>query len=392
MSSLLEIKRIVKQNKDLLDIISNYFDSNGINAQQKLFNYIEMYAIDRRASDFRKFIHIFYRFGMYYTRKPDFVTKIEQIFVYYKNTIKQFFKNKELFEFIRNRLMLLIMIQNEIIELNESIINLILTQKDSVFQKSLYFYPEIKPFISEEQRTKIENDLLQIDPEILTKFDEKRKIGENDGYLYSLIRKDSLKEFVICMHSNEIKATSIVKPSLFESNSFLYHYDNQTTLIEYAAYFGSTKIFIYLFKKYAIRPKLLWDYATHGRNPQIIHFLEDNEILKDFTYQSCMENAMKFYHNDIANYILNNLLQDTIEDKYKYKKNIVCYAFHYLNFAFLSDDLSEKWVLHYACQYNYPILVSLLLENKEININEQVIFKFLISIKFLLIENFKYNF
>lgn len=38
MSSLLEIKRIVKQNKDLLDIISNYFDSNDINAQQKLFN------------------------------------------------------------------------------------------------------------------------------------------------------------------------------------------------------------------------------------------------------------------------------------------------------------------------------------------------------------------
>ena len=76
-------------------------------------------------------------------------------------------------------------------------------------------------------------------------FDEKLKIGENDSYICHLIRNDSIEKFVIFVNQTNLNLSSQIKSSIFETNLFLIKND-ETTLIEYAAFFGSIQIFQYL--------------------------------------------------------------------------------------------------------------------------------------------------
>ena len=72
-----------------------------------------------------------------------------------------------------------------------------------------------------------------------------------------------------------------------KKNSFLI---NKTpTLIEYSAFFGSIQIFRYLYQNRVEVFSTIWLYAIHGKNPEIIHFLEENNILpSDKSYQKCL--------------------------------------------------------------------------------------------------------
>ena len=51
-----------------------------------------------------------------------------------------------------------------------------------------------------------------------------------------------------------------------------------TTLIEYAAFFGSIQIFKYLVKNGVELYPSLWNFAIHGNNPELISFLEDSGL------------------------------------------------------------------------------------------------------------------
>ena len=62
-----------------------------------------------------------------------------------------------------------------------------------------------------------------------------------------------------------ISLLSTIKPSIFEINKYL---------IEYAAFFGSIRIFQYLrFNNIELQPSL-WFYAIHSNNTEMIHLLE----------------------------------------------------------------------------------------------------------------------
>lgn len=58
--------------------------------------------------------------------------------------------------------------------------------------------------INELKRKKLEKELLDEDPNIFNNFDEKRSIGENNSYICTLIRNDSIVDFIA--HVNEKKA------------------------------------------------------------------------------------------------------------------------------------------------------------------------------------------
>ena len=294
-----------------------------------------------------------------YHRYPIFFQKIEQIVNYLVPTIKQSFTNTELFNiFKRNKRFLLFLLEKKIIEIDENIFNLIYEKYDS-----LYFYPEIQPFLKKDT---IKNKLLEIDSDIFSEYEEKRQNGENDSYICQLIRNDSIEDFVSYVNRNNFSLSNTIKPSIFETNPFLIKQENQT-LIEYAAFFGSIQIFQYLrFNNVRLKPSL-WLYAIHGKNGEIIHLLEENDVkLTDLLCTECYEEAIKCHHNDIANYFKIKYMNDG-NDCQKFD-----YCYRYFNYELFQENAFHNFSSFcFFCKYNYKTLVKLYFKNEnEINFIE----------------------
>ena len=173
----------------------------------------------------------------------------------------------------------------------------------TIAKHPLYFQPEIQPFIDKEWFSKYDEEefdtdwILEIKKEIPNNFYERRKIGENEKYICEIIRKDSIEDFIVYMNKNNYQFNSLIKPSIYE------------TIIEYAAFFGSIQIFNYLRTKGAELTSLLWYYAIHSRNAEIIQIVEENQIVsKNESYKSLFIRSIECHHNDIANYIRDTFL------------------------------------------------------------------------------------
>ena len=58
----------------------------------------------------------------------------------------------------------------------------------------------------------------------------------------------------------------------------------------------------------------IWLFAIHSNNAEMIQFLEDNHVLpNDKSYKNCFKESVKCYHNNIAQYIQDNLLENSIK-------------------------------------------------------------------------------
>ena len=165
--------------------------------------------------------------------------------------------NFEIYDIFKSsKLLLLILFKNQIITVDENISQHLLSKY------SYFFYPEIKPFISEGEKTVIEKNFSEIDLNDLSLIEEKRQIGENDSILCSLIRKNSIDEFVAFVNQQNIPLDSRIPASIYETHSFLLKNKNPK-LIEYAAFFGSIQTFQYLkMNDVQLKPSLLL-FAIH---------------------------------------------------------------------------------------------------------------------------------
>ena len=207
-----------------------------------------------------------------------------------------------------------------------------------------FLYPSIKSYLSESVQMKAERDISVYFNEEIETFEKKCQIGENDSYICSLIRKDSIDEFIIYVNQKCISLNSKINFSFFETNSYLIN--KSTTLIEYAAFFGSIQIFQYLRLNNVQLTPSLWGYAIHSNNGEIIHILESNEIKpiklddEEDPYESILKESILCHHNDVANYINNNLLKqfkDEIEFCDSYQKII----FDTCNYYFLPNKIDR---------------------------------------------------
>ena len=111
----------------------------------------------------------------------------------------------------------------------------------------------------------------------------------------------------------------------------------------------------------------LWNYVIHGRNPEMIHLLEENnvEFQKDQSYETCLKESIKCHHNEIADYFLNNFLtQEDEKNKIEknFNQNVFAYAFHYYNYEYFPTDFENKYVFCYLCKYNYLSILKFYLE------------------------------
>ena len=343
-NTMLEFLDDEEENQELFDDLS------------KLLNFQQEFP---DINELKKILYLIYGISRDHQRKPFFFDKIKKIILLLKNEIKQTFSNAQIFRlFINNKAILLILIDESILTLDSNILQ-------EIKYEEKFFYPEI-----------IKNDdKYELSEEIPEFYDEIRRKGENNSYICELIRADNIEEFIIYVTKNLISLSTTIEPSIYETNSFLEIIT--PSLIEYAAFFGSIQIFRYLFQNQINLTPSLWLYAIHGRNPDIIHFLEENEIKpQDKTYQECLKESIKCYHNDFALYFQNKFIEK-VDLKSNYYRNEICYAFQFYNFQFIPDDLDEKLCFYYAIEYKYIELIDYYYKNlKGLDINELIILNF----------------
>ena len=197
------------------------------------------------------------------------------------------------------------------------------------------FFKHGKIYKTVEQDKAVE----EIKKELPDNFYKKRKIGENDEEVCKLIQKDLIEEFIIYVNKNDTNLKKKIEPSVYETNSFLMLTD--VTLIEYAAFFGSSQVFKYLYKNGVPLTPSLWNYAIHGNNPELILILKEERVNAEYDlFEFSLREAIKCHHNGVANFICENLIDDknfiNYSDDYGYSDNLLFYSFHYYNYKFFS--------------------------------------------------------
>ena len=259
--------------------------------------------------------------------------------------------------FKKNKIILLYLIEEKIITIDQEIITKMTQNEDQNYKE--YFKPEIQ----QNYQSKEMPDL----------FIAKRRKGENDSHICEIIRNDNVVEFIVLHNKNEISLTMEIPTSIYETNSFLIK--NTPTLIEYSAFFGSIQIFNYLRMNGIQLTSSLWLYAIHGKNPEIIHLLEENDVEHDDKiYYKCHKESIKCHHQDLEMHYKDNFIKETFDNSY-YFENDISYGFHFYNFNLIPTETQNKYCFYYSVDYDYYKLVDYYYKNiKEMNINELIVF------------------
>ena len=366
-SKIMEIEDYIQQKKILQKVILDYFEEHSDEKYHKLITFLEEKRFKENVNELRLLIRLFLKIEKNYHHQQDFSKLVEQLFVNIKENIKHSFSNYEIFKiFKNNKRILLFLLRNNVILFDDPNIQSIL-QKDH--SQSLYFSPEIK-------NEKIDSK----------SFGDNRQLGENEEIICSIICKDSVEEFNSYIKQRSIPLTSLIKPSIFETNSFLAH--KKSTLIEYASFFGSIQIIKYLQMNDIELTPSLWLYGIHSNNLEMIHFLEEKNVFpEDKTFKECFIESIKCHHNGIAHYIKDKLLDKKVFND----ESVIKASIQYCNYEFFPTDFNQEIVFDYLCEYNYLHLVELLLKtegNKNIQ-NNNVFFIFFLLCSFTFGSNEK---
>ena len=370
---------------------------------------------------FTLFLNLLAKISNNYFHETDFYAKLIKIFSLFKKEIKEKFTDSDLFNIFKdNKKVLLFFLEEKIMQINNYIGVQMQSDKYKEANYPQYFFPEIKKYLksiktkfdfsenqilglahqmqknnessgkisfllqtygkSKEKSNDDKNDWISVFSKSLPNdFYENRKIGENEDQLCNLIRKDSIEDFIIFVKRQNYPLKSEINSSYYETNSFLLK-NSKITLIEYAAFFGSIQIFQYLFKNGVELAPSIWFYAIHSNNPELIHLLEENHVIPE-SYQSIFNESIKCHHNDVANYIKTNYLDEKSNKKGEEKKkkkeentvkdsNLVSLKSY--NFAFIQEESISQKTFFYLCKYNYNIFVEYLMTESNLDINQIV--------------------
>ena len=373
--TLAQINRFVEKMRIVQQSLLDFIDKE--NFEEKDFStfakFLQVQNISRSKEELSSLLHLIVQLANDHHRIPPFYTKIEKILTFLKSDIQQKFTKSEIFYiFKKNKRLLLFTFQQELIIPNEMIANLFSLEEYQLNFYPHYFLPELKPFYSKEL-------LEEIDIEEIS--NEKREIGENDSIISQIIQKDQIDDFIVYINQNNISLTSEIDVSIYETNSLLLR---DTEIIEYAAFYGSIQIFLYLVTHNVQMHPNLWFYAIHGRNPEIIQILEERNIHPDKNmFDNELRESIKCHHNEFKDYFETNfVIQEKIEkpkftqidikERFRNKDlepvfEIISY-FNYLCFPDLSDCISFEF---FCLSKNLP-LVELFMNIRKMNVNSTI--------------------
>ena len=332
--------------KIFLDLI----DGNAT-LRHSAFDYLSKVSINDKKLELTELFQLIIKISNNHHHTSNFYDKIETIIKFLKEHIKQSFSNKEILNISQsNKRIILYLIKDQILKVDGKVV-------DSLIELHLqnYFIPEISSFYNGNQLKLSESNRKEYEL-----FELKRKSGENDENICQLIRNDSIDEFISYVNRLNLPLSqTTIKKSIFETNSFLF--DKQTTLVEYAAFFGSIQIFKFLQLNEVELTSSLWLYAIHSNNAELIHILEENHVMPDDeTYKECFNEATKCHHNNIANYIKENLLTE------KSELDVSNEAISYFNCEFLPNDFKHHF--YSLIKHNYVFLLDTLIKKMKYKI------------------------
>ena len=364
--------------KEVYNILLNYIEKD--NQEQEDNQMISILESDNHEY-LREILQIVSKISENHHRNPAFYANIEKIILQLVPEIKDSFTNSEIFNlFKKDKRILLFLFKNKILDIDKSIINHFYAKSSMKYSK--FFSKEIELFTIGQIKSELKDN---------EQYEAMRCKGENESFICQLIRDDSIDEFVIFVNQRNFPLNSIIEKSVFETNPFLLKVE-KTTLIEYAAFFGSIQIFQYLRMNGAELSPSLWLYAIHSNNAELIHILENCNVKPpNGTFNKCLSESIKCHHNNIANYIINTYIfedkpHDELDDfldafsldnskNTDFDKDVVINIIRYYNYEFFPVDSNQYFIFHYLCKYNYINLVKLYLQNKKINVNFRIVFK-----------------
>ena len=358
----MEIKEYFDQMKELHILLLTFIKNSEFENDdlQILINFIKNHNIPNNREKFMNFLQLILQISNNHHRYPLFINKIEKILINFKEDIGRYFTDYDILRFFQsNKFILLFLIKENILHINNIFDEIIWTNDQNGNQYFYFLIPEITKYVDEKKIKKIKYDF---DFTMTENYEEKREEGVNDSYISSLIRDDLVDEFISYINRKNISLKSVIKRSVFETNSFLI--ENDPTLIEYATFYSSIRIFQYLKLNNVELSPSLWLYAVHSDNPEMIYLLEENKVnLPQNTFISILKEAIKCHHNDIVDYITNNysITNEIIDLIYEY-------SFRYYNYSLFPDDyenINSKYVFFYiSINNNYKSLISSFLPNK----------------------------
>ena len=386
-SNMLEIKKYIEKKNDIQQNLIEFIDDDS-NREFYLYQLnilLHDQQVTRDRYELISLVHLISRILDYHHRTPTFFTKIEQVILLFKSEIRKSLSNSQIFNIFKsNKRIILFLIEEGIIKPDKNIAKLLIQEEFFNSKYPIYFYNEFSNFFK-ENITDFKDDIEELNKDTNEYIQEKRKIGENHHHLSELIRNDSIEEFISFTNKTNLPLSTTIKPSIYETNLFLFQ--NTPTLIEYCVFFGSIQIFQYLILNNIEMTSSLWIYAIHGKNPEIIHILEENHVVPDDpTFKECLFESIKCHHNEITNYILNNLFRNHQDDEL----SIFSMAIEYNNYEFFPENLNNLFFLDELCKFDYVPIVNLLINRKNINsriISKNKIFfliKFLFNCLFLI--------
>ncbi|KAK8897711.1 hypothetical protein M9Y10_015676 [Tritrichomonas musculus] len=321
--------------------------------------------------ELKSFLHLVVAISNNCHRSQLFFSNIDLLLksLYYK--IQYFFTNFEIFHiFQRNKRLLLFLFNLKILKPTKEIYSVIITNKKCIEGRYLeYFFPEFESFIDKETKKSIGDQIPELKERItIDIFNQKREKGENDNYLCNLIQNDLIVDFISYVERTNISLFSTIPSSIFETNLLLIN--KNPTLIEYSAFYGSIQIIQYLNLQNVGLETTIWPFAIHGRNAEVIRFLEENKVKSlHNSFQYLIVESIKCHHNEIADYFRNNFCdEEKIYDYYLYRK-----ALKYYNFAFFTNDMInsiinsckfdlELNIPYYLSKYDYYLIIEFLLK------------------------------
>lgn len=338
MDSITAFQKIIEKNKNVQEKILDFIENQEFNDNsfQILISYFEQQGISQNKKEFGEILRIISNISANHYRTKDFFVKFEKILSHYRNEILNYFDSNELFEIFKiSKRILLFLYENEFIVPNESMFNYLSQNCAYGFEEQmLYFLPEFEEYTGNCTNYGIERAIAEFKKNNQKIIKDDRKSGENnDQYMYQLIRNDSIKEFVAYINETNHSLSETVDISIYETNPFFY--DRKPSLIEYAAFYGSIKIFNYInYKENPVKNNSLWLCAIHSNSLKMIHLLESlNAEIEDLS--SLIFETIKCHHNDLVKYFLFNF-QDQ-EENYPYFYD---HFIKHSNFSGLSNFLS----------------------------------------------------
>lgn len=381
----MELKDYISRMKMLYSALLKYIDSDDDSPEsfQEFAAFLKGNDFGGNADELRTILNLISKVSKHHRGGQNQTAKLKKVIAHFLPVIKQTLSNLDLFRIFRgSRLLLLFLFDEQAVRVDEEVAYLV-SQKVGMHGLN-FFYPEVKRFLTKNGKYGpiiASNTTFKKDET----FERKRREGENDSLICSLIREDSLEDFVRKFCEEKRSPSDDVPPSLFETHPMLIK--KKATLIEYSAFFGSRRVLGYLLERKSDEggaiedcDESLWLFAVCSGSEEVIHLLEEHGIAPgDGVYAECLSESVKCHHNGIARYIASKMEAEGEDGEAGMSENF----FSSYNFEFFPQDFADyESAFEQACQYDYVTIVKILLDTGKLDLREVLVRKSISSENF----------